>query len=100
MPENNNKEPIKNHKERFFFVILWLFTRETLITRMEEATLYMASNAVHFPDELVSIIDEAMTIKGGYSSRAEFVRECVRNRSHEIIEQENNKKVKKIGKWP
>ena len=64
------------------------------------SNVYMASNAVHFPDELVSIIDEAMAIKGGYSSRAEFVRESVRNRSHEIIEQANNKKVKKIGKWP
>ena len=63
----------------------------------------MAANAVHFPEELVALIDRAMELKPGYSSRAEFVRECVRNRSHEIIDSESIKEARgkrKIGKWP
>ncbi len=59
-----------------------------------------SSNAVHFPPELVALIDRAMEIKGGFSSRAEFVREAARNKAHHIIEQEENKSAKKIGKWP
>ena len=60
----------------------------------------MASNAVHFPAELVELIDQAMEIKGGYSNRAEYVRECVRQRSHNIVEESKSKTKKKIGKWP
>tara|TARA_Y100001938_G_C8049168_1_gene410671 strand:+ start:554 stop:742 length:189 start_codon:yes stop_codon:yes gene_type:complete len=62
----------------------------------------MAANAVHFPDELVALIDRAITIKTGYSSRAEFVREVVRNASHQIIDAEESKTKSKgkIGKWP
>ena len=59
----------------------------------------MPANAVHLPDELVVIIDEAMEKAGGYSSRAEFVRECVRQRSFEIIEK-NTPKKKSMGRWP
>ncbi len=57
----------------------------------------MPANAVHLPDELVTIVDEAMAKAGGYSSRAEFVRECVRLKSFQIIE---SKKPKKKGRWP
>lgn len=63
----------------------------------------MASNAVHFPAELVDLIDRAMELKGGYSSRAEFVRECARLRSHAIIDADLKRKEKakrKIGRWP
>ena len=63
----------------------------------------MASNAVHFPEELVALIDAAMQIKGGYSSRAEFIREVVRSKAHQIIDantQQQNPKGTKYGKWP
>lgn len=38
----------------------------------------MSANAVHFPTELVERVDECMAAKGGYSNRAEFIREAVR----------------------
>tara|TARA_B110000902_G_scaffold68112_1_gene80828 strand:+ start:1766 stop:1951 length:186 start_codon:yes stop_codon:yes gene_type:complete len=61
----------------------------------------MPSNAVHLPDELVALVDRAMAAKGGYTSRAEFVRECIRRCSHAILEEsgEQNKKKRK-GRWP
>lgn len=62
-----------------------------------------SSNAIHFPAELVALIDTAMEIRGGFSTRAEFVRECVRNASHRVIAhnaETKGKKKGKIGKWP
>lgn len=76
----------------------------------------MPANAIHIPEELVARIDAAREIKGGYSNRAEFVREAIRlrcdqieadethQRDLEIAEVENGKgeKTKKRprGTWP
>ena len=59
----------------------------------------MPSNAVHLPDELVTLVDQAMAVRGGYRSRAEYIRECIRQCSHQIIDSGDTKKKKK-GRWP
>jgi metal-responsive CopG/Arc/MetJ family transcriptional regulator len=55
------------------------------------------ANSIHLPPELVSLIDEIMAIRPGYSSRAEFVREVVREKCFSVIE---NSKPRKKGRWP
>jgi Arc/MetJ-type ribon-helix-helix transcriptional regulator len=37
------------------------------------------ANAIHFSPEIIELIDNTMTKCGGYSTRAEFVREAVRS---------------------
>jgi len=62
-----------------FFVFLcnrWLYeSYGTTIKPMSDPK----TNAIHFPPELILLIDRTMLAKGGYSTRAEFVREAVRN---------------------
>tara|TARA_Y100001937_G_C7119946_1_gene332069 strand:+ start:892 stop:1053 length:162 start_codon:yes stop_codon:yes gene_type:complete len=37
------------------------------------------ANAIHFSPEIIQLIDSTMNKCGGYSTRAEFVREAVRS---------------------
>ena len=50
-----------------------------------QMSLVKPANSVYLAPELISLIDRAMNQKGGYSSRAEFVRDCVRSASFKII---------------
>lgn len=69
----------------FSFVILydrWLYeSNGTTFQLMSEPK----TNAIHFPPELIILIDKTMLAKGGYSTRAEFVREAVRNACFENL---------------
>jgi hypothetical protein len=58
-----------------------------------------AANAVHLPPELVNLIDDAMEKAGGYSSRAEFVREAIRSRCFVILGIKVSSD-KRRGRWP
>jgi Arc/MetJ-type ribon-helix-helix transcriptional regulator len=66
----------------------------------------VTANAVHIPPVLIARIDKAMEKKGGYTSRAEFVRDSCRRFCDRIEEQavpDTNKKKKKRkvqGRWP
>ncbi len=68
-----------------FFVFLcnrWLYeSNGTRIKPMSDPK----TNAIHFPPELILLIDRTMVAKGGYSTRAEFVREAVRNACFENL---------------
>tara|TARA_B100000579_G_scaffold426027_1_gene432642 strand:- start:830 stop:1030 length:201 start_codon:yes stop_codon:yes gene_type:complete len=59
------------------------------------------ANAVHLPPELVKLIDDSMEKYGGYSSRAEFVREAIRSRCFVVLGIETQQTArKKRGRWP
>ena len=59
-----------------------------------------SANAVHLPPELVNLIDDAMAKAGGYSSRAEFVREAIRSRCFAILGIKVSNQKKRRGRWP
>jgi len=67
----------------YSFVNHWFYERKANV--LQQMAIVKAANSVYFPPELVEVIDEAMRAQGGFSSRAEYVRHCVRAESFKII---------------
>ena len=63
------------------------------------------ANAVHIPDPLIERVDATMLVEGGYTTRAEFIREAIRAYCARLDSlRKQNDKPEKSGKnrrgWP
>lgn len=105
MLDNLSFRALKESKEGVFLLCDSLLFTEALIIEQEVVDSPMkgekkSANAVHLPPELVDLIDEAMEKAGGYSSRAEFVREAIRSRCFTILGIKTSDSKKRRGLWP